>query len=68
MELFILDKNLPLPVTETKAKKRKSDNDYLFPHLSVEKPDFKNMPSNFMICVNCWDLINSSEMLQRGNS
>ncbi|XP_049820530.1 integrator complex subunit 10 isoform X2 [Aethina tumida] len=59
------DKNLPLPVTETKAKKRKSDNDYLFPHISVEKSDFKNMPSNFMICVNCWDLINSSEMLQR---
>ncbi|CAH0553252.1 unnamed protein product [Brassicogethes aeneus] len=59
------DKNLPNPVAETKGKKRKSDGEYTQPHITVENPKFKTMHNNFLMCLNCWDLINSSEILQR---
>ncbi|CAH1104355.1 unnamed protein product [Psylliodes chrysocephalus] len=61
------DSTLP-NLTETKSKKRKSDVD--MPHISapcvtVEKPQFKNIQNNFLVCMNCWDLLNSSENLRR---
>ncbi|CAH1174144.1 unnamed protein product [Phaedon cochleariae] len=60
------DSNLPSLIAETKSKKRKSDADvFTTPSVTVEKPELKNIQSNFMICMNCWDLLNSSENLQR---
>ncbi|KAJ8914953.1 hypothetical protein NQ315_002477 [Exocentrus adspersus] len=62
------DPSLPNPVTEPKSKKRKSDGDIVHntvPYITVEKPDLKYIHSNFLVCVNCWDLLNSSENIQR---
>lgn len=59
-----LDKNLPSPLTDPKSKKRKSEDAH-FPYISVEKPEYKNIQSNFIMCVNCWDLLYSSEVLKR---
>ncbi|XP_074038385.1 integrator complex subunit 10 [Leptinotarsa decemlineata] len=60
------DPNLPSLVAEPKTKKRKSDVDgSQVPCLTVEKPELKHIQSNFMVCVNCWDLLNSSDSLQR---
>ncbi|KAJ8939787.1 hypothetical protein NQ314_010991 [Rhamnusium bicolor] len=54
--------------TEPKSKKGKNDGEIAHstvPYISVEKPDLKYIHSNFLVCVNCWDLLNSSENLQR---
>ncbi|KAG5882634.1 hypothetical protein JTB14_001824 [Gonioctena quinquepunctata] len=60
------DPTLPSFVAEPKTKKRKNDGDApQAPCITVEKPELKNIQSNFMVCVNCWDLLNSSENLQR---
>ncbi|XP_018566240.1 integrator complex subunit 10 [Anoplophora glabripennis] len=62
------DPSLPNPVTEPKSKKRKSDGEVVHttvPYITVEKPELKYIHSNFLVCVNCWDLLNSSENLQR---
>ncbi|XP_057658479.1 integrator complex subunit 10 [Diorhabda carinulata] len=62
------DSSLPNLVTETKSKKRKSDSDmthYSTPTVTVEKPQLKNIQSNFMVCMNCWDLLSSSDNLKR---
>lgn len=66
--LFFVDPTLPSPITEPKSKKRKAETDSqtLLPYITVEKPELKNIHSNFMICMNCWDLLNSSESLRRG--
>ncbi|CAG9772960.1 unnamed protein product [Ceutorhynchus assimilis] len=64
-----LDPSLPSPISEPKTKKRKSDGgDSAHPinaHVSVERPDLKIMQSNFLMCVNCWELLYSSENLHR---
>ncbi|KAF7286708.1 integrator complex subunit 10 isoform X2 [Rhynchophorus ferrugineus] len=62
------DPTLPNPMSEPKSKKRKSDTDIIHttnPYISVEKPDLKAIHSNFLMCVNCWDLLYSSESLHR---
>ncbi|XP_050303392.1 integrator complex subunit 10 [Anthonomus grandis grandis] len=67
VEAFI-DPTLPNPACEPKNKKRKGDTDLIHntnPHISVEKSELKVMQSNFLMCVNCWDLIFSSENLHR---
>lgn len=68
LNVLFSDPNLPSPGTEPKSKKRKSesDNQTILPYITVEKPELKNIQSNFMICMNCWDLLNSSENLKRG--
>lgn len=62
---------MPNPISEPKSKKRKGDSDIIHttnPHISVEKPDLKVMQSNFLMCVNCWDLLYSTENLHRGKA
>lgn len=62
------DPTLPNPMSEPKSKKRKGDTDIIHttnPYISVEKPELKIMHSNFLMCVNCWDLVYSSENLHR---
>ncbi|XP_030755668.1 integrator complex subunit 10 isoform X2 [Sitophilus oryzae] len=62
------DPTLPNPMSEPKSKKRKSDTEIIHttnPYISVEKPELKNIHSNFLMCVNCWDLLHSSENLHR---
>ncbi|XP_060526875.1 integrator complex subunit 10 [Cylas formicarius] len=62
------DPTLPNPTTEPKSKKRKNDQDIIHatnPYVSVEKADLKVIHSNFLMCVNCWDLLQSSENMQR---
>lgn len=67
---YFSDPNLPHPGVEPKSKKRKADteNQTVVPYLTVEKLELKNIQSNFMICMNCWDLLNSSENLKRGTN
>jgi hypothetical protein len=36
------------------------------PYISVERLELKNIHSNFLMAVNCWDLFESSEHFQRG--
>ncbi|XP_072397868.1 integrator complex subunit 10 [Diabrotica undecimpunctata] len=62
------DVSLPNLVTEPKGKKRKNDADmshFSSPCITVEKPHLKCIQNNFMLCLNSWDLINSSENLRR---
>lgn len=66
---FFIDPSLPAPGTEPKGKKRKSDVDSVHssvPYVTVDKPELKNIQSNFMVCVGCWDILNSSETMQKG--
>ncbi|CAG9860599.1 unnamed protein product [Phyllotreta striolata] len=57
-----------LNLAEPKNKKRKTDVDVSHvsaPCITAEKPQYKHIQNNFLICMNCWDLLNSSENLQR---
>lgn len=65
MEAFV-DPNLPGPLSEPKAKRRKGETDANGPYLTVEKAENKSISANFIMAVNCWDLLNSSDGLQRG--
>ncbi|KAL1505353.1 hypothetical protein ABEB36_004940 [Hypothenemus hampei] len=64
VEAFI-DPSLPNSLPEPKCKKRKGETDSTNPYITVEKQEFKSMQTNFLMCVNCWDLITSSETLHR---
>ncbi|ERL85498.1 hypothetical protein D910_02917, partial [Dendroctonus ponderosae] len=62
------DPTLPQPISEPKSKKRKGDTEIIHmtnPHISVPKLDLKALQSNFLMCVNCWDLISASETVHR---
>lgn len=62
-----LDLSLPGPtITEPKSKRRKGDPDINVPYVTVEKPELKNVMNNFVMAVNCWDLLNGSDTLHRG--
>lgn len=63
--IFIVDPKLPVP-TEPKTKRKKTDAETSSPHITIEKPEQKIICSNFMMAVNCWDLLQSSEHLKRG--
>lgn len=55
------DASLPSPqIPEHKAKKRKTEVDLNVPHLSTENSN-KSITSNFMLAVNCWDLLHSTD-------
>ncbi|CAH1993576.1 unnamed protein product [Acanthoscelides obtectus] len=61
------DPSLP-GAAEPKGKKRRNDAEIVsssLPQITVEKPDLKSIQSSFLICLNCWDLLNSCESLQR---
>ncbi|XP_022904242.2 integrator complex subunit 10 [Onthophagus taurus] len=67
IEAFV-DKNLPNPMialSEPKAKRRKSSDPEIQPHLSVEKSEYKNIVNNFILTKKCWELLNSTDSLQR---
>ncbi|KAF5294624.1 hypothetical protein FQA39_LY02756 [Lamprigera yunnana] len=55
----------PNPVSEPKSKKRKGDADNVAPFVTVEKTENKNITSNFLMTVNCWEILHSSDYLQR---
>lgn len=61
---YFLDANYPNPI-EPKVKRRKGDAEPI-PYITVEKIENKQIRSNFLITVNCWDFIIASEHLQRG--
>lgn len=65
VEAFV-DQNLPNPTPEPKAKRRKNDTDINTPFLTIERPENKIISNTFIMAVNCWDLLNSSEHLHRG--
>lgn len=61
-----VDPNLPSVNNDHRGtKRRKSETDLLTPLITVEKPELKNITSNFIMAVNCWDLLHSSEPLNR---
>lgn len=69
IEIDVLDPNLPFPSSDPKGKKRRGDGEPVHsanPILTIDKPEMKHIHCNFMCCVNCWDLLNSAEHLQRG--
>lgn len=66
IEAFV-DPNLPNPIIEPKAKRRKLDHDTCAPNITVEKSELRSITNNFLMTVKCWDLLNSAEALQRGN-
>lgn len=59
-----LDPTLPVPPVEPKFKRRKNDA-APHPHISVEKPEMKQMINNFFMVVNCFEFIYSTERLKR---
>lgn len=65
VEAFV-DQNLPNPAPEPKAKRRKGEPDATLPYLTVEKSEHKIISNNFIMAVNCWDLLNSTDNLHRG--
>lgn len=65
VEAFV-DQTLPNPTPEPKAKRRKTDTDVNTPFLTIERPENKIISNTFIMAVNCWDLLNSSEHLHRG--
>lgn len=54
------------PASESKAKRRKAEPDALSPNITIEKPELKIITNNFIMAVNCWNLLNSSDNVQRG--
>lgn len=66
VEAFV-DASLPPPshFTETSSKRRKAEIDSNCPHLTIDKPGTDQVVSNFIMASNCWDLLRSTETLQR---
>ncbi|KAK9874773.1 hypothetical protein WA026_005580 [Henosepilachna vigintioctopunctata] len=60
-----LDPSLPAPPIDNKFKRRKSDADSFYPHMSVEKPELKHIINNFFISANCWEFLLTSDSLHR---
>lgn len=65
IEAFV-DSNLPNPTIDMKTKRRKCESDLNAPLLTIERPENKVISSNFIMAVNCWDLLNSTELFHRG--
>lgn len=66
VEAFV-DPHLPHPAPEPKVKRRKGEPDVSTPYLTVERPENKIISNNFIMAVSCWDLLNSSDSLHRGD-
>lgn len=61
-----VDPNLPsINPDHRGTKRRKSETDLQTPLITLEKPELKNITTNFIMAVNCWDLLHSSEPLNR---
>lgn len=56
---------------EPKLKRRKTemadDSSSLTPLLTVSRPGNMVVVHNFLMAVRCWDLLHSSDSLERGN-
>ncbi|KAI4457965.1 hypothetical protein MML48_7g00019179 [Holotrichia oblita] len=65
MEAFV-DPTYPSPIIEPKSKRRKLDHETSSPQITVDKPELRNIVNNFLMTVKCWELLNSTEALQRG--
>lgn len=65
MEAFV-DPTYPNPIIEPKSKRRKLDHETSTPQITVDKPELRNIVNNFLMTVKCWELLNSTEALQRG--
>lgn len=66
--ITMLDPSLPAPASEPKTKRRKSDIDSNLPQLTADKPGSNQIIMNFLMACNCWDLLHSTETLQRGKT
>jgi hypothetical protein len=57
--------------SEPKIKRRKTemvdDSSALSPSLTVARPGNMVVVHNFLMAVRCWDLLHSSDSLERGN-
>ncbi|KAI4457963.1 hypothetical protein MML48_7g00011999 [Holotrichia oblita] len=65
IEAFV-DPTYPSPIIEPKSKRRKLDHETSSPQITVDKPELRSIVNNFLMTVKCWELLNSTEALQRG--
>ncbi|XP_044728934.1 integrator complex subunit 10 [Chrysoperla carnea] len=61
------DASLPRVVMETtkSSKRRKIEEDINQPILTIDKPASNTALTNFIMAANCWEMLHSSEIIQR---
>lgn len=52
--------------TTKSSKRRKIEEDLNQPILTIDKPASNTALTNFIMAANCWEMLHSSEIIQRG--